>query len=322
MQIFPIIFISLILGFIGLIIISRLLQLSTNVLFLGIFGTIVGLLIGALASVPLSKLPGDYGIWIPIVITVISVFGTLILFLSKKHLIIAGFEGMSRIFKFVTSLSPKSHSESFPRELILDTSAIIDGRIADIIKTGFLPGNLIVPRFVLKELQTISDSDLALKREKGRRGLELLNNLKKKSKNKVKIIDNDFPEIKEVDSKLVKLAKKRGGSLVTVDYNLNKIAKVEGVGVLNVNELVNAVKTAIIPGEELNLKIIQAGKEKTQGVGYLPDGTMIVVEGGDKFLGQEIIVQIKRIFQTDAGKMFFAEPIEPKEKKTFVKKPA
>lgn len=309
MEIYPIAIISLIIGFIGLVTISKLLKLSTNVLFLGIFGTIVGLLIGSLASSPLSKLPDPYGIYIPIVVTSISVFGTLVLFLSKKELIIKTLESFAKIIKIITNVNPKSVKQN-SEELLLDTSAIIDGRLVDIARSGFLVKNILVPRFVLKELQNIADSEDNIRREKGRRGLELLNDLKKKVKSKVLIIEDEIPDVKEVDQKLVKLAKLKGAKLVTLDYNLNKVARFEGVEVLNINELANALKPVFIPGETMEIKVIQAGKEKGQGVGYLSDGTMIVVEEGKDLLGKKIEVEIKRIFQTDAGKMFFATPIK------------
>lgn len=310
MQIYPIVFISLLISLAGLVIISKLLKLSTNILFIGIFGTIVGLLIGALSSTPLSKLPGDFGVYLPIVVTVLSVFGTLVLFLSKKDLILKTFDGFSKIMKLISSLNPiqtiRQKEDSISAGLLLDTSVIIDGRILDVVKAGFVYGDLIVPRFVLDELQNIADSEEPMRRAKGRRGLEVLNNLKKKTK--VKVLDDDFEKINEVDAKLVKLAKKEGYKLLTTDYNLNKVAKIQGVEVLNLNELANSLKPYVLPGEDLEIKIVQAGKEKNQGVGYLSDGTMVVVEGGDKHIGETVLTEVKRIFQTDAGKMFFAVP--------------
>jgi len=309
MQIYPIVFISLLISLAGLVIISKLLKLSTNILFIGIFGTIVGLLIGALASTPLSKLPDDFGVYLPIVVTVLSVFGTLVLFLSKKDLILKTFDGFSKILKLISSLNPiqtGQKEEEACTGMLLDTSIIIDGRILDVAKTGFVYEDLLVPRFVLDELQNIADSEEPMRRAKGRRGLEVLNNLKKKTK--VKVIDDDFEKINEVDAKLVKLAKKEGYKLLTTDYNLNKVAKIQGVEVLNLNELANSLKPYVLPGEDLEIKIVQAGKEKNQGVGYLSDGTMVVVEGGDKHIGETVSTEVKRIFQTDAGKMFFAVP--------------
>lgn len=307
MQIYPIVFISLVLSLIGLLIISKLLKLSTNILFIGIFATIVGLLIGSLATTPLSKLPGDFGVWIPILVAVLSVFGTLVLFLSKKDLILRTFEGISKIFKLISTLNPIQQSKDENCEgILVDTSVIIDGRIFDIVSTGFISEELFVPRFILEELQNVADSENSIKRSRGRKGLEVLNNLKKKYK--IKILEEDVEKVKEADAKLVKLAKKKGYKLLTTDYNLNKVAKIEGVKVLNINELANSLKPYVLPGEELLIKVVQAGKEKNQGVGYLPDGTMVVVEGGDKMVGKEVLTEVKRIFQTDAGKMFFAVP--------------
>src|SRR3989304_448617 len=311
MQFYPIVFISLLISLAALVIISKLLRLSTNILFIGIFGTIVGLLIGSLASIPLSKLPGDFGVWIPIVVTALSVFGMLTLFLSKKTLILRTFEGIGKIFRLLASLNPiqsGTKEKETDYGILIDTSAIIDGRIFDIVNTGFIFEDIFVPRFILEELQSVADSEDSLKRSRGRKGLEVLNNLKKKSK--VKILDEDIEIVREVDAKLVKLAKKKGYRLMTTDYNLNKVARIEGVEVLNINELANSLKPYVLPGEELLVKVVQMGKERDQGVGYLPDGTMVVVEGGDKLLGKEVVTEIKRIFQTEAGKMFFAVPKE------------
>lgn len=192
------------------------------------------------------------------------------------------------------------------RPLVLDTSALIDGRIGDILKTGFLSGKLILPDFVLTELQKVADSTSSLKRAKGRRGLSILEEIKKS--------DADFLVLKtrfrsrKTDENLVKLAKKRKGVIVTTDFNLNKVAQVSGIAVLNVNELANAVKTTVIPGEKLKIKIVAEGKEKNQGVGYLEDGTMIVVEEGRSLIGQKVQVIVARFFQTPAGRMIFAKP--------------
>jgi len=190
--------------------------------------------------------------------------------------------------------------------LILDTSAIIDGRFAEVCQTGFVFGTLLVIPSVLGELQHIADSADDLKRKKGRRGLEILSHLKKIKYVKVKVLKND-PLGKDVDNRLVGLAKNVKGRIVTTDYNLNKVASVSGVKVLNVNELANVVKTPLVPGEELQVEIVQPGKEKHQGVGYLSDGTMIVVEEGEEYLGKSIKVKVSRIIQTVAGRMIFVK---------------
>ena len=191
---------------------------------------------------------------------------------------------------------------------LLDTSVIIDGRIADIAATGFIRGDLIVPHFVLNELQYVADSPDGLRRARGRRGLEVLKRLQAESLAPVHIINEDVPESTQVDEKLVILAKKTACPIMTNDYNLNKVASLQGVHVLNINELANAVKTVLIPGENLHVRVNQEGKEHGQGVGYLEDGTMVVVEGGDHHLNKTIPVTVTKILQTAAGRMIFAKP--------------
>ena len=192
--------------------------------------------------------------------------------------------------------------------ILVDTSAIIDGRIADIAAAGFIPGRLVVPRFVLAELQNIADSEDAMRRGRGRRGLDVLNTLREQPEVEVEIIDEDVPKVREVDAKLVVLAQKFSCNVLTTDYNLNRVAQIQGVRVLNVNELSNAIRPVVLPGEELVVKVVQPGKERHQGVGYLADGTMIVVENGDKLIGQDVPTEVTRVFQTVAGKMIFAVP--------------
>lgn len=191
---------------------------------------------------------------------------------------------------------------------ILDTSVIIDGRIADICKTGFLEGILVIPEFVLEELQHIADSSDLLKRNRGRRGLDILNKIQKELEVKVLIYEGDYEEISEVDSKLVKLAKALEGKVVTNDFNLNKVCELQGVSVLNINDLANAVKPVVLPGEEIMVQVIKDGKEHGQGVAYLDDGTMIVVEGGRDFIGMHLEVLVTSVLQTSAGRMIFAKP--------------
>lgn len=191
------------------------------------------------------------------------------------------------------------------RSLVLDTSALIDGRIGDILKTGFLPGEIALPDFVLNELQKVADSSDSLKRAKGRRGLSILQEIKK-TREDFKVLKTRFRG-QRTDDNLIKFAKKRRAAIITTDFNLNKVAKVSGVAVLNVNELANAVKTAVIPGEELKIKVVAEGKEKEQGVGYLEDGTMVVVEEGRDLIGKEVKVTVSRLLQTEAGRMIFAK---------------
>ncbi len=190
---------------------------------------------------------------------------------------------------------------------ILDTSVIIDGRIADIIETKFIEGVLVVPKFVLDELQQIADSSDSVKRSRGRRGLDVLNRLKKDRDTLLRITDQDFPEISDVDSKLVKLAKMLDGKVLTNDFNLFKVAELQGVTVLNINLLTNALKPVVLPGEKMKIVVIKEGKDPGQGIGYLDDGTMVVVDSGKKYVGDEIFVTVTSVLQTPAGRMIFAK---------------
>ena len=282
----------------------KLTQLNIQKLILVVVGLIVGSLIGALLSVPLNKLPGVYGDVLPIVVTIISVIAFVAVFYLQHKAIVQLFP------KLLGRTSKKPVEADAPvtvdNKILVDTSAIIDGRIADIIKTGFVPGKLLVPRFVLAELQNIADSEDSMRRGRGRRGLEVLNMMRQNELVEIDIVEEDPANIKEVDHKLVFLAKKYRTNILTTDYNLNRVATIEDVHVLNINELANAIRAVVLPGEELVVKVVQPGKEKNQGVGYLPDGTMIVVENGDKLIGKEVSTEVTRIFQTVAGKMIFA----------------
>jgi uncharacterized protein YacL len=190
---------------------------------------------------------------------------------------------------------------------VLDTSVIIDGRALDIFKTKFLEGKLIIPKFVLKELQQIADSTDPMKRQRGRRGLEILHAMQRESGQDINLHDEEFPEIHEVDAKLVKLAKVLEAKIMTVDFNLNRVASLQGIKVLNINELANALKPVVFPGEQMHVKLIKEGKEHNQAVGYLDDGTMIVVEDGRRFIGQDVRVVVTSVLQTQAGRMIFAK---------------
>jgi len=191
---------------------------------------------------------------------------------------------------------------------VLDTSVIIDGRVGDLMTTGFIEGEILIPEFVLDELQGIADSADALRRRKGRRGLEILRQLMENDHVAIRVVARDYPSIAEVDRKLIRLAKEENAILITTDYNLNRVAQVEGIGILNVNELANAVKPRFVPGEPIDVEIIDRGAEINQGVGYLDDGTMIVVENGRRHIGRTIRATVKSTLQTDAGRMLFAEP--------------
>jgi uncharacterized protein YacL len=191
--------------------------------------------------------------------------------------------------------------------ILLDTSVIIDGRIADILDTRFVEGRIVIPRFVLRELQQIADSQDTLKRNRGRRGLDILNRIQKNSKLNVRIQEEDFPEIRDVDAKLVKLAQLVSGKVVTNDFNLNKIAELQGVTVLNINELAGALRPVVLPGELMDVRISKEGKEYNQGVGYLDDGTMVVVDNTRHLIGQIVKVAVTSVLQTSAGRMIFAK---------------
>ena len=271
---------------------------------LGSIGLIIGLIIAYLLSQPFYNLEIPYlGVIISIVFYVI--FGYLGIKVPTRNRedffnTIGSFRKGSGKDRF------KTNCKSCPK--ILDTSVIIDGRIADICKTEFIEGPLIIPEFVLEELQHIADSSDALKRNRGRRGLDILNKIQKELDIEVIIHDKKFEDIKEVDSKLLKLTQLLKGKIITNDYNLNKVAEVQNIDVLNINELANAVKPVVLPGEEMVVQVIKDGKESGQGLAYLDDGTMIVVESGKKHIGQTIDVLVTSVLQTSAGRMIFAKP--------------
>jgi uncharacterized protein YacL len=269
----------------------------------GAIGLTAGLIIAFLAKLVLFEFitfAGRTGSYIAIVLyIVISLFAA---FLgarvgAKQRMSFNRFAGSARVAMPVSSSQPGSAK-------VIDTSVIIDGRILEIVQSGFLEGPLVLPRFVLRELQLIADSGDSMKRSRGRRGLEVLTKLQAIAT--LEIVERDFEDITEVDAKLVRLAQERGGKLVTNDFNLNRVAHVEGVSVLNINELANAVKPVLLPGEELRVMLIKEGKEAHQGVGYLEDGTMIVVENGRRLIGEMVEVSVTSSLQTMAGRMIFA----------------
>jgi uncharacterized protein YacL len=281
----------------------------TDVLFGGL-GLVVGLLVAFLIVIPLKTINFQ------VVNTVIPIFVTFFLGylgfqvgFKKRDELVNLFPSSSRL----SAKDKKKMAEDEAREenrgkmKILDTSVIIDGRIADVSQTGFIEGTIVIPQFVLEELQHIADSSDVLKRNRGRRGLDILNKIRKEQTIKVEIYEGDFEEIHEVDSKLVKLAKLTTGVVVTNDFNLNKVCELQNVPVLNINDLANAVKPVVLPGEELNVHVIKDGKEHNQGIAYLDDGTMIVVEEGRDFIGNHIDVLVTSVLQTSAGRMIFSE---------------
>jgi uncharacterized protein YacL len=277
-------------------------QLSTAEFVTAIIGLFLGLLLGLLLGLPLSALPSPIGTVAPIGISLFLGLAMVGLTVAKRHDLITAAQSMG----IIRSGAPEGEA-AVPR-ILVDTSAIIDGRIADIAESGFLFGILEVPRFVLDEVQRLADSSDSMRRTRGRRGLEILARMRKSGITPVQVIDEDAPGVPEVDSKLVALAKRNSRAVLTNDLNLNRIADLQGVRVLNVNSLANAVKPALLPGEELRVRVIQPGKDAGQGVAYLDDGTMVVVEGGAKAIDTELDVTVTRVLQTVAGRMVFAHP--------------
>jgi uncharacterized protein YacL len=288
-------------------------NLSAETLFAGLIGLVVGLLTAALLSFPLSLLPSPFGEVLPFMgVAAFSYFGVSLFIMRQGDLL-----------GLVSALSGRSNGNggsssswtNLNRTILLDTSVIIDGRVADIAKTGFLPGTLLIPRFVLNELQYIADSPDGLRRQRGRRGMEVLAELQKIPSILVRISDIDAEGVREVDDKLVVLARQLKSPILTNDFNLNKIAELQGVTILNINELANAVKSVVLPAERMNLNIFQEGKEHDQGVGYMDDGTMVVVENGHNFIGEYKDVVVTKVLQTAAGRMIFARVDEENGKK-------
>jgi uncharacterized protein YacL len=278
-------------------------ELSTAEFVTAIIGLFLGLLLGLLVGLPLGNIPGPIGTVAPLGISVFLGLGMVGLTVAKRHDLISAAESMG----IIRHVQATGDGANVPR-ILVDTSAIIDGRIADIADSGFLYGILEVPRFVLDEVQRLADSSDSMRRTRGRRGLEILARMRKTGATPVQVIDEDAPGTPEVDSKLVALAKRNGRAVLTNDLNLNRIADLQGVRVLNVNSLANAVKPALLPGEDLRIRVIQPGKDAGQGVGYLDDGTMVVVEGGVKAIDTEVDVTVTRVLQTVAGRMVFAHP--------------
>ncbi len=287
---------------------TSLREYSGQDLLVGTLGLLSGLIIANLIGLAFARLPiiGPYG---PVVFSIIFGYAGMSIAVRKKT------EILNLIATFKLSRQGKDRDkdkERKPKEekfagKLLDTSSIIDGRIAEICSTGFLEGPLLVPVFVLEELQHIADSSDLLKRNKGRRGLDILKQMQEDNYVEVRIIHEDFDDMPAVDSKLVRLGRKMHAKVVTTDYNLNKVAALQGVVVLNINDLANSLKPARIPGEEMEVLVVKAGKENNQGVAYLDDGTMIVVEDGQKYIGQTIPVMVTSVLQTSAGRMIFVK---------------
>lgn len=283
-------------------------KITVSEILFGVSGALIALILTMLFLSPINKMLGEINqIVSSVVFVVINLVAVIIgvnVSLKKKDDMIQFFKG----FKKDGNKDKKTKSKSTAK--VLDTSVIIDGRIFDLCQTGFIEGPLVIPNFVLDELRHVSDSADSLKRNRGRRGLDVLNRIQKELTIEVENWEGDFPEVAEVDIKLLKLAQKLGGKVVTNDYNLNKVAEFQGVPVLNINELANAIKSVVLPGEEMQLTVVKDGKETGQGVAYLEDGTMIVVEGGRKYIGAQINVAVTSVLQTAAGRMIFAKKKE------------
>lgn len=282
-------------------------KLTASEIIYGAVGAIIALIIVGLLTRPILGIHNFFGPLLVILINLVAaIIGADICVKRKSDI-----TNMLLNFKKNSSLKDKKSKGQFKSTpKVLDTSVIIDGRIFGICETGFIEGPLIIPNFILDELRHISDSSDSLKRVRGRRGLDVLNRIQKELPIETEVWEGDFPNIAEVDSKLLKLAQLLNGKVITNDYNLNKVAEVQGVPVLNINELSNAIKPVVIPGEEMTVEIVKEGKENTQGVAYLDDGTMIVVEGGKRYMAKTIVVLVTSVLQTAAGRMIFAKPNE------------
>lgn len=278
-------------------------KIPASDIVLGVVGLVLGLIIAYLVS-PLFNMIPFVGPVLSILFYIIFGYIGIVVPTRKKEDFLNVLGSLKKSGS--REKTPKGTNTALPK--ILDTSVIIDGRIADICKTGFVEGPLVIPEFVLEELQKIADSSDSLKRNRGRRGLDILNKIQKELDIEVIIYDKDFEDIAEVDTKLLKLAQSIKGKVVTNDYNLNKLAEFHGVEVLNINELANAIKPVVLPGEEMIVQVVKDGKESGQGVAYLDDGTMIVVDGGKKHIGDTIDVLVTSVLQTAAGRMIFAKP--------------
>jgi uncharacterized protein YacL len=294
---------------------SYLSKISGQTLLFALIGLVIGLILAALVTIPISQLPSPFKEVLPFV--AVLIFGYLGIAISESRSRDFGdlFKSFRRQSRSSTTESPTRAAKE--KTILMDTSVIIDGRIVDIARTGFLPGGLLIPRFVLNELQYVADSAENLRRQRGRRGMDVVAQLQKDKNISVTVVDLDVEGVRDVDEKLISLARQMRIPILTNDFNLNKIAELQGVHVLNINDLANAVKSILMPGEMLPARVIQEGKEVGQGVAYLDDGTMVVIEEGQKLLNQEINVVVSKVLQTAAGRMIFAKPAnnDLKEKK-------
>lgn len=305
---FVIFSIVLAVGLIALFVVRRLLHVSSPLFFFGLLGLLSGLLIGALVSLPFARLPGLFGQYVPIVVNVFVAVAMLDLFLAQAQPLIRYAE------RFLAPRLREGVPGHQPPTLLVDSSIIVDGRIEALAEAGFLTQKLVIPQFVLHELQTLADSADSLKRARGRRALDVLKSLRIILPDQIEILPDKPGDLSKVDARLVKLAHKRGYILMTIDTNLARVAEIQGVKTLSVQVLAEALRPLLIPGEALSVRVMAKGKEPGQGIGYLPDGTLVVVENGDKLIGQDVAGEVSRIFQTVAGKMIFVKPSKESEK--------
>ncbi len=276
-------------------------EVTVPQLMISIIGGLVGLTVGLMLSFPLSLLGDPLGKVAPAAVSIIfGYLGMNIFSLRSREMLDVINE---RVFGRQRRIQPYAS-----RQLLLDTSVLIDGRIVEIAETGFIGGTLVIPRFVLSELHRVADSSDSLRRNRGRRGLAKLNELQRNNDLPVKIVEDDPEDFGEVDAKLVALSIQLNASLVTNDFNLNQVADAQGVDVLNINALANAVRSVYIPGETFDIRIIQPGRDPNQGVGYLDDGTMVVVESGQKFMNRNVGVEVTKLINRPTGRMIFAVP--------------
>jgi len=273
-------------------------RFSIRNLSAAVFGLVFGFFMAWLLTSVIKLIPMSIELFSAIQIILILVFCYLGMIIAMR-----GKDEFNLIIPYVKFVRQDKKDDI----VILDTSVIIDGRIADIFQTHFVEGRIVIPRFVLKELQQVADSQDALKRNRGRRGLDILNKIQKNTALDVRIQEEDFPEVKEVDAKLVKLAKLLGAKIFTNDFNLNKVAELQGVSVLNINELANSLRPVVLPGETMEIRVSKEGKEYNQGIAYLDDGTMVVVDNSKHLIGQTIKVVVTSVLQTSAGRMIFAK---------------
>ncbi len=283
-------------------------ELSTGEFLAAVAGLLLGLLMGVLLGLPLANFPDPYRWVLPLGVSIVMGLGMMGLTVAKRDDLREAARASGLFNRRVDAASPADIAVDAGPITYVDTSAIIDGRVVDVVASGFLYGTLVVPRFVLGELQHIADDSEPGRRARGRRGLEILSVLQKDHRVALELTNEDAHDVSQVDAKLVALARPRNAAVLTTDYNLNRVAQLQGVRVMNLNQLANAMKPAFLPGEAMKVKVIQQGKEPGQGVAFLEDGTMIVVEGGGSYLQHELDVTVTRVLQTVAGRMVFAQP--------------